>query len=512
MKFPHSLIVGAMLAVSCASVVPDVVPRPNVCELSSRKVKIATNVAADGTLAFEADYATRELGLYGQNNKILELAVDVNLGPEEYVLDVRAAGTTVTGGSPAGVFYGIQTLLQEAEAYGGKAYKGVIRDSPRYGWRGYMLDESRHFFGIDNAIQTLDMMARYKMNRFHWHLTDAPGWRIEIKAFPELTTIGAKGDLSDPNAPAQFYTQDEIREVVAYAADRHIEVVPEIDMPGHASSATRTYPVLGVGKAPGSFTYNPGREEVYEFLTKVLGEVCELFPYEYIHIGGDEVFMGSKLWNDDPNVRALMQREGWDDVKEAEAYFLSRMSPVVRAMGKKLIAWDDVLELGMEDATDAISWWRHDRIDHIEQALASQCQLILCPRIPLYLDFVQDSTHTVGRVWSKDGKFCPIDAVYAFPESLFAEWDGDEEAPATAPGILGFQGNLWTETLGSVERAEFMTYPRLCAIAEAAWTAPTLKDYPSFRERLGKEYALYDSLGIFYCDYRDLTRHPEPKY
>lgn len=493
-----AVIISVVLLSSCSIPNLEVIPKPNECRIVGFQTQIGDIITAEEGLEFEAEFVKKSLERYESNNNTLYLSVDSTLDVEEYVLDVNPSAIWITGGSPAGVFYGIQTLLQEAEAYSGKAFIGVVKDKPRYSWRGYMLDESRHFFGIDNALRTLDMMARYKMNRFHWHLTDAPGWRIEIKAFPELTTTGAIGCHTDPEAPARYYTREEIKQVVAYAAERHIEVVPEIDMPGHASSATRAYPALGVGKERGSFTYNPGKEEVYSFLTTVLGEVCELFPYEYLHIGGDEVFMGNGIWSEDPAIKNLVEREGYDDVKSAETYFLKRMAGVAHSLGKKLIAWDDILDLGNEGLVDAISWWRQERMDHVEQAKASRRELILCPRLPMYLDFVQDSTHVVGRVWKQTGQFCPIEDVYAFElgDSL----------------VLGIQGNLWTELVGTEKRAEFMTYPRLCAIAEAAWTDKEQKDFASFSRRLIKEYALFDTLGIYYCDDRDFSRHLEPQF
>lgn len=499
-----SLAFAAAVLASCEKVSQlEVVPAPNDVQTNGRLCRIGGNVEAPDELQAEALQLSNGLSACAPGKGKTVLSLDESLGEEEYVLTVKCGKIQIKGGSPAGVFYGIQTLLQEAEAYGGKAVSGTIKDAPEYSWRGYMLDESRHFFGEKSVLEILDFMARYKLNKFHWHLTDAPGWRIEIKAYPELTTIGAKGDLHVPDGPAMFYTQDQIKEVIEYAAERHIEVIPEIDMPGHVSSANRAYPQLGVGDRPGSFTYNPGKEEVYEFVANVLTEVAGLFPSEYLHFGGDEVALGNNGWADDPYIKALMKREGYTDIKEAEAYFLKRLAPVVHGLGKKMIGWDDILDLPGEKQADALTWWRHERPDHLNDGQDQNYEMILCPRLPLYFDFVQDSTHTSGRKWYTDGAYCPLDFVYQFPECLAEGWNKG--------GVIGMQANLWTETLRTPKRVQFMTFPRISALAEDCWTSAANKDYDSFLSRLEKEYALYDTLGIYYCDYRNLDNHPEVK-
>lgn len=496
------LAAGALLSCEKASQL-EVIPAPNSVETNLRLCKIGTNVSASEDLQAEAACLTEAMASWsGQKGKVV-LSTDSSLAEEEYELTVKCGNISIKGGSPTGVFYGIQTLIQEAEAYGGKAVTGTIKDAPEYSWRGYMLDESRHFFGEKSVKEIIDFMARYKLNKFHWHLTDAPGWRIEIKAYPELTTIGAKGDLHVPDGPAAFYTQDQIREIVAYAAQKHIEVIPEIDMPGHVSSANRAYPELGVGDKPGSFTYNPGKEEVYVFVANVLKEVADLFPSEYLHFGGDEVALGNNGWADDPYIKALMKREGYTDIKEAEAYFHKRLAPIIHGLGKKMIGWDDILDLPGEKQADALTWWRHERPDHLSDGQDQGYEMILCPRLPLYFDFVQDSTHTSGRKWYTDGAYCPLDFVYQFPECLSEGWNKG--------GVIGMQANLWTETLRTPKRVQFMTFPRIGALAEDCWTSASNKNYDSFTSRLEKEYALYDQLGIYYCDYRNLDNHPEVK-
>jgi len=437
-------------------------------------------------------------------NGEVECKTDHALPPEGYLLEVERNHVRIVGGSEAGIFYGIQTLLQEAESGGLRC--GTVTDWPRYAWRGFMLDEARHFSGKERVKGILDQMARLKLNRFHWHLTDAQGWRIQIGGWPLLTEVGAVGTHSDPEAPAAFYTQEDIREIVAYAAERHIVVVPEIDMPGHAAAANRAYPAFNGGGSPTQpdFTFNPGREETYAYLGSILREVAGLFPGPWLHIGGDEVNYGSEAWLSDPDVRALMRRERLRTLKEVEGYFLHRMADTVRAVGKIPAGWDDVMDTGMGPAGEVVDWWRHDRPDKLRRAMSEGFNTVLCPRKPLYFDFVQDDSHTVGRKW--DG-FCPREDVYAFPDAWYGTWELKEEDMTT---VLGIQANLWSELTHTPERVDFMVFPRLMALAESAWTLPENKDYGSFSERMEAEYRRMDDLGINYFDDRDIQHHPEP--
>ncbi len=516
--FFAGLATVSVLAVSCGrtgDLTPDVIPYPVSAELraSVTNFGLVTGIeVTDSVLVPEARFLGDALEESGYSLTMtsgagsagaIVLSLDDTAGDEGYTL--RASGKSVEiSGSKAGVFYGIQTLLQELR--NGGVRQGTITDSPRYGWRGFMLDEARHFFGKERVKALIDMMAYYKLNRFHWHLTDAQGWRIEIKAYPRLTGIGGIGCHSDPDTPARFYTQDDIREVVAYAAERHIEVIPEIDMPGHASAANRAYPEYNGGGTPqfADFTFNVGKEETYEYLTGILREVTGLFPSDYIHIGGDEVFYGSDAWNRDPYVKRMMNREGLKTIKDAEGYFIKRMTDSVKVLGKKVIGWDDMLDFPLDKKENIICWWRHDRPQSLRKSLAEGYSTILCPRKPLYYDFVQDSTHKCGRVW--DG-FCPLEDVYAFPDRWYEGWQVTEKDMAP---VMGIQANLWTELVHNRDRFDFMIYPRLCALAEAAWTMPENKDYDSFTLRMESAYKLFDELGIYYFDPRDPGRHPEP--
>ena len=431
-------------------------------------------------------------------------------GNEAYALTVTGKGVTVTGASPAGVFYGAVTLLQLVEGCGATLPCVSIEDAPRFGWRGYMLDESRHFFGKEKVLQYLDLMAWHKMNVFHWHLTDQPGWRIEIKEFPKLAEEGSKGSYSTSRygyvkervgtEPALYYTQDDVREILAYAEARHIEIIPEIDMPGHANAAVYAYPEFSGGSVPrfGAFTFNPFKEETYAFLSKVLREVAGLFPSEYISIGGDEVWFGRASWDNLPQKEAFMREHSLKDLVEVERYFKSRMCDSIRAMGKKMVGWDELVEDNADKNSTTIQWWRHDKPEVLDKALETGYQTILCPRLPCYFDYKQDLSQKVGP--SREGKANSLEACYNFPDPIL------DAHKAGSENIIGLQANLWSETITDADRLDYMTWPRLSAIAEDGWTEAGRKDYASFRERLGLVLEHLDYEDIWYCD----ESHAEP--
>lgn len=437
-------------------------------------------------------------------DKGIILSVNDTLPSEGYTLAVNNNTIKIAGSTPAGVFYGIQTLLQIIDNSDVIPCMEVY-DYPRYSWRGYMRDDARHFTGVESVKQLLDLMAYYKLNRFHWHLTDAQGWRVEIKKYPKLATVGGCGSHSDPDAPVAYYTQDQFRDIVNYATERHIVIIPEIDMPGHATAANRAYPEYnggGAGIFP-DFTFNPGKESTYRFLTDILAEVADIFPGPYMHIGGDEVAYGIEAWKTNPHVKNLMKREGMTDVRQAERYFMNRMIGEVGHLGKTLVGWDELIDLGV-DTTTCIMWWRHDKPEYLTRSLDANYTTIMCPRKPLYLDFVQHERDTVGRIW--DG-FCPLDSIYAFPEPWF---ENIGVSPQQQSHIIGMQANAWSELLHNSDRVDYMTWPRLCAVAESAWTLPENKDYAGFVTRLDDAYMLLDSLDIYYFDHRDPARHAEP--
>ena len=421
--------------------------------------------------------------------KSIEVKMDPSMAPESYILEVGTDGRVcVTAADAAGAFYAQQTMDRQLAA-GGLAV-GTIKDAPRFSWRGFMLDEARHFFGMEKVKWLLDEMARLKLNRFHWHLTDAQGWRIEIKAYPDLARVGGRGTHSDIDAPAQYYTQEQIREIVEYAAQRHIQIIPEIDMPGHASAACKAYPEYsggGVSAGFPDFTFNVGKPETYAFLTQILREVAALFPSPWIMIGGDEVSYGSYAWLADKDIKALMDSQGYSEAAQAEGYFIRAMADSVKALGKQMIGWDDIVDFGVDPENNMMMWWRHDNVQRLHDVLDGGFRTVLCPRKPMYFDFVQREEDSVGRRW--DG-FCPLEDVYSFPDAWIETWGVSPQQLDSQ--VIGIQSNLWTELVHNDERLEYMVFPRLMATAEAAWTLPQNKDYARFCRALEKEYGRPD--------------------
>ncbi|MBR5384412.1 MAG: beta-N-acetylhexosaminidase [Bacteroidales bacterium] len=410
------------------------------------------------------------------------------LPAEAYELQIKSNKIIIKSSDEAGRFYAHQTLIQLAEA--DALYRGVIKDAPRYEWRGFMLDEARHFFGKEQVKKILDLMARYKLNKFHWHLSDDQGWRVEIKAYPELCSVGGIGCHSNPDAPARFYTQDEIREIIAYAAERHIEVIPEIDMPGHATAFTKAFPELGAGHR----TVNPANDSLYAVLETIIKELADLFPGRYIHIGGDEV--STQGWRELPGMKDFMENNGIDSYDDIQKCFERRISDIVAAAGKVSIAWDDVIDSGLDKDKTVIHWWRADHPESLKKALENGYKTIISPWDPFYLDYVQDikckEGHLVWKQWVNG-----LDEIYDYKLS-------DDQL------VMGFQANLWTERVISDERLAYMVFPRLIAIAERAWTSQGNLDYDDFLKRLENEYRYLDSIHLYYYDFRDFNHHPEP--
>lgn len=408
---------------------------------------------------------------------------------EAYELHIKKSGIVIKAADDAGRFYALQSLNQLAEEE--TMYCGVIKDEPRFKWRGFMLDEARHFFGKEQVKQVLDMMARYKLNRFHWHLSDDQAWRIEIKAFPELTTVGGIGCYSDSKAPARFYTQDEIREILAYAAERHIEVIPEIDMPGHASAFNRVMPALKGNDR----TVNPGKEETYSTLKAIYSELADLFPGRYIHIGGDEV--NKNGWDKLPEVKVLMEKEGLKSLNEVEEYFCRRLADIITSLGKNVVAWDDLIDSGTSPEGKVMLWWHTEHPEFLGQGADKGFDMVVCPDRPFYLDFVQDPDDKEGHlVWIKAVNYMKEIYEYKIEDN---------------PKVIGVQSNLWSERVITNPRREYMIYPRILALAEKAWSLDSNIDYSAFLKRVEKEYKFLDSKDIFYYDFRNPERHPEPK-
>lgn len=448
----------------------------------------------------------------GTGGILLELAPPAaGATAEGYTLEVTDGGVLVRAATRAGLFYGAESLLQLAESAPRNAAGEimlafmVVTDQPRFAWRGVMLDESRHFFGKKTVEELLDTMARLKLNRFHWHLTDETGWRIEITKYPKLTTIGATGNWSDPKAAPAYYTQDDIREIVEYAGQRHIVIVPEIDMPGHATAACRAYPELsGGGTGPWrDFTFNPAREQTYRFIGDVLAEIAGLFPGPYLHIGGDEVHFGNQSWSSDPGILEFSRAHQLKDAVELERYFIRRVTKIVRSLGKTALGWDEVADAGLSPADTTVMWWRHDRPQVLGRLLEQGYPVVLSPRVPCYLDFVQHESHTQGRRWK--GEFSDLERLYAFPDTgPMNAFHGKES------NIIGIEGCLWTERIQNADRLWFMALPRLLALAESAWTPAAAKSRPAFDARLREYLERLERAGRPHFDPFLPARYPEP--
>jgi hexosaminidase len=437
------------------------------------------------------------------------------LDPESYQLLVETNCVVIRSPEDAGLFYGAQTLLQllPPEILSSQTVNGVewripcidIKDQPRLKWRGLMLDVSRHFFSKSEVEQLLDAMALYKINTFHWHLVDDQGWRIEIKKYPLLTQVGAwrKGINFGLDAKASkaygadgryggFYTQADIREVVAYAQDRHITIVPEIEMPGHSTAALTAYPKLSCTGGPfttdidgGVFNgiYCVGNRASAKFVQDVLSEVFELFPGKYIHVGGDEV--PTTNWANCAKCQAVMKKEGFKRPIELESYFIRQMEEFINAHGHSLIGWSEICEGGLAQNAAIMDW-----IGGAVEAASAGHDVVMTPTDYCYFDHYQSTNHSTepGAI----GGYLPLKQVYSFepmPANL---------APQFQPHILGAQGNVWTEYMPSLSHVEYMVFPRLCALAEVAWSPAKARDWDDFKRRLQVDCRRLDKLGIAY--------------
>jgi hexosaminidase len=442
---------------------------------------------------------------------------DETLGEEGYALTVNSNTVVIRAPAPAGLFYGVQTLLQllPPQIFSAKVVSGAdwqlpcvrIRDWPRFKWRGLMLDVSRHFFNKQEVEQMLDAMALRKMNMFHWHLVDDQGWRIEIKKYPRLTSVGAWRDgvgfgLASNSTTAYgpdgryggFYTQDDIREVVAYAAARHITVVPEMEMPGHSLAALAAYPQFGTGDGPFTIplqggvnpgVYDPAKPGTFQFLENVLSEVFQLFPAKYIHIGGDEVPPGP--WEHDAACRALMQREGLKTPAELESWFIRRIEKFVNANGRTLIGWSEIAHGGLAPSAVVMDW-----IGGGKEAADAGHDVVMTPTSYCYLDYYQSRDHATEP--RAIGGFLPLQKVYALepvPNGL---------APDKQPHILGAQGNIWTEYIANIRHVEYMAFPRLSALSEVTWSAADARHYDDFVRRVKVDEKRLAELGVNYRD------------
>ncbi|MGJ8673030.1 beta-N-acetylhexosaminidase [Rubritalea sp.] len=445
----------------------------------------------------------------------IELSIIEDGGTNEaYNLEVTPMGVQITGSDAAGTFYGIQSLLQLIPLDGEKTIPACsIQDSPRFSWRGMHLDVASHMFPVEDIKKFIDWLAFHKLNSFHWHLTDDQGWRIEIKQYPKLTEIGAYRKSSPPYLDrwgadgkryGGFYTQEEVKEVVAYAAERHINVIPEISMPGHIEAALAAYPELGnndiKGYAPEVKTVwadHPGglspKEETFQWIDNVLSEVCALFPSPYIHIGGND--SPKAQWKQSKIAKSVIQREGLNNEEELQSYFFNRISEILRKKGRKLLGWDAINEGNLPpQATLMIS--RNSGL--VNTAIENDHDVIMTPGAHTSFDHYQNNPAielSKGPSYECVGGYRPIQSVYNFnpiPEAF----RGTEKAKH----VLGCQGQLWTEYMKTWDKVEYQAFPRIAALAEVAWSPQETRRYPDFLKRLKETMKRYAKAGVNYFD------------
>lgn len=424
----------------------------------------------------------------GDSAKVRTRVVDALEGvesPEGYRLEVTPKGVDICALSETGLYYGMQTLKQMVDAEG-RVPCGVVTDAPRFEYRGVMIDVSRHFFDVDFIKKQIDAMASYKLNRLHLHLTDAAGWRIEIKQYPRLTDFAAWRthalwkdwwnaerhycEHTDSNAHGGYYTQEDIREIVEYARKHHITVIPEIEMPSHSEEVLAAYPELSCTKRTYVHSdFCAGKEVTFEFLENVLAEVIDLFPSEYIHIGGDEA--SKQAWKECPDCQKRMREEGLDDVDQLQSYLIQRIERYLNSRGRKLLGWDEILDGGLAPNATVMSW---RGTEGGLKAMKMGHRAIMTPGEFCYFDSYQDAPHTQPEAI---GGYLSLEKVYSYnplPDTLSSDM---------AKLLYGVQANLFAEYIPTEEHMEYMAYPRMLALAEVAWSMPERKDYEGFRNR-----------------------------
>lgn len=489
-----------------------IVPWPNEITVNDGSLSLAGGVTVKGQKGFAADYLNDmfrdEFGIPAAGKTKITLDTDARLaealGEEGYTLNIDGKGIRIAAADRKGLFYGVQTLRQLVTPEKTVPYVS-IEDRPAFGWRAFLLDEARYFKGKEVAKKMIDEMARLKMNVLQWHLTDDAGWRIEIKKYPLLTEVGSIRDSSeigtwnsgkyDPTPQGGFYTQDEIREIIAYAADRNVTIVPEIEMPGHASAAIAAYPWLGVTKekirvpikfAGNPWVYNVADPKVYEFLQDVITEVAGLFPSPVIHIGGDEVKYDH--WKISPEVKALMEKEGMKNLSDVQVYFTNNMSNFIESIGKRMMGWNEILgknvhewssEANAESATLApnavIHFWKGD-VAIMKEALAKGHDVVNSTHNYTYLDYNYTTI--------------PVKLAYGFnpvPEGI---------SPEEAGRVLGLGCQMWSEWTPKPENMYRLAFPRIAAYAETGWTKKENKDFTRFERELPRLKAGWKSRGI----------------
>ncbi len=516
----------AALAQQPANNVLALIPYPQKVEMKNGQFELSAKtqlvLEEDGLFWREAGYLQSLIApMLGQglastpgNNSIVLIHSDQVEGEEGYELDITTTRLTLKARTPQGVFYGIQTIRQllphaveSGQRVDGPLYLPAlhITDCPAFGWRGSMIDVARHFFSLDYLKRHIDRLALYKMNKLHVHLSDDEGWRIEIKKYPKLTSQSAWRTYNNHDSICMelakdnpdftidqryviktdgkdlyggYFTQEQIKELVAYAASRHIEVIPEIDMPGHMLAAISAYPFLTDAKQRGwgetfSIPICPGKEESYTFLQEVLLEIMELFPSRYIHIGADEV--EKTTWAESESCKELMKREGIETMNQLQSYFVHRMQEFVESKGKEVIVWDEALDGGVS-SNATIMYWRGWVADSPQKAATNGNPVIMSPTNPLYFDYTPDKSS--------------LENVYNMPVVYDNIPKGKEHL------IKGAQGNLWAEKIASEKRSEFLLFPRLTALAERLWTNQEL--FAGYSNRLIQHFTRLDELKVNY--------------
>lgn len=504
----------------------NVVPLPNsivaqkgnpfVLNSCTRIVYTATDEAMKRNADFLALYIEEATGLRltvaelvkkaGKNDIVL--AVDTKMqGEETYRLTVDEKGVRIAAANAKGVFYGIQTLRKSLpvgrlEAVEMPAVR--IDDAPRFGYRGMMLDCSRHFFSLDFIKRYLDVMAMHNMNVFHWHLTDDQGWRIEIKKYPRLASVGGKRTgtvvgfnsmCDDSTEYSGYYTQEQAREIVEYAAKRYITVIPEIDIPGHMKAALTAYPELGCTGGPYEVGHRwgiyldvlcLGNEKIYEFCQDVLAELIDVFPAQYIHIGGDET--PTKRWEECPKCQALAKKHGLTP-KNMQGYFTNRIEKFINSKGRRIIGWDEILEGDINQSATIMSW--RGTVNG-EKASEAGHDVIMTPTDYCYFDYCQTDKDKAFEPSPRVDGYLPIEKVYSF------EPCPDNLSDAAKQHMLGVQANVWTEYITCPSTCEYYILPRMSALSEVQWsTAP--KDFESFKERVTGFTRFYNLYNLNYA-------------
>lgn len=483
-------------------------------QLDKRTVLIANEEGDRDAADFFKQYLSE---VYGLTLEIVE-AADKNYirfstknfitapdNEEHYTLHSTAKGIVVSGDSYDGTFRGVQSLIQllpDKKSTALQIPQVMVDDQPRLKYRGLMLDVGRHFFSIDFIKKYIDYIALHKMNSFHWHLTEDQGWRIEIKKFPQLTEVGAyrngtiigryPGTGNDSIHYGGFYTQDQIREIVAYATKRHITVIPEIEMPGHAGAALASYPYLGCTGGPyqvkqtwGVFkdVYCAGNDSVFDFLERVLDEVIPLFPSEYIHVGGDECPKDS--WKVCPKCQKRIADLNLKDEHGLQSYFIQRIEKYLNSKGKKIIGWDEILEGGLAPNATVMSWrGEQGGIDAAKQ----NHDVIMTPSSHVYLDHAQSKKEDSVTI----GGYTSIQKVYSYEPVPIVLNDQQKKK------ILGAQGNVWTEYMQNPCKVEYMIFPRLSALSEVLWSPAKSRNWADFEKRLLVQFKRYDLWGANY--------------